>query len=521
MNISADRLKDFKKKNDDGSTREKSNTITFQESYKRCRRYISEIDENKSIVVNQTHSEKRIETLNMISDFVRSMNQKVDGFLDDDEALKEALQDEIVNYGILTDLIDPDNESVDEVQVNSLTEIFYVENGQKKKLDKSFQSNSEVRKIVEKLIEKGERLNHESPFVNARTVDGFRLNVIHPSISKNMCYGLTLRKQRKVPISEKDILKNGTVTRNMLNLMKLFPRSGVNWATVGGTGSGKTVLNNVLLPFLGLNTRAIYIENPAELRPEVFDYEGNVQNNFLQLEAKNFDEPRPSDPSMYNMLVNALRQTPEYIVPGEVRAPEEFDVALTAAQTGHNVFTTYHAEDPEDAIFRFLKAALKASGNTPAELLMRDICSAFRFIINVKQLNDGTRRVMYVTEVLPPEGLKVRLNHLYRYVVDRVEEEEDPNTGVITPRYFGRHVRQNAISPWFQNKLKEEGLPLERFEFFTKEPKKLRDEEGELILDMLGDPIVLEEEIEYAGKSPELDIEELVKEHKIRLNKGK
>lgn len=503
MLLSPEKLADLRVKHDDKKKIEKTETITFQEAYKRCKRYITLRDEEMKTGVTLSYQDKKRLTLEMIDDFVNTLDRRVDGFLDDLEGLKKALKDEIVNYGILTDMVDPNNEEIDEVQVNSLTEIFYVENGIQKRLDKTFSSNAEVKKIIEKLIEKGERLNATTPFINGRTGEGFRINVTHTSINPKGCYGLTLRKQKKKRIDEKDLLRNGSLTENMLKLMKLFSKGRVNWATVGATGSGKTVLNNVLVPFIDPSLRCIYIENPTELRPEQYDKNGRIINNFLQLEAKSIDNPKPTDPTMYNLLVNALRQTPDYIIPGEVRAPEEFEVALAAAQTGHNVFTTFHAEDPDDAIRRFLNAVQKVS-SSPAELIMMDICAAFRFVINVKRYRDGKRRVKYISEVYEPNGLKINTKPLYEYVVDKVIEVMDEETGRPKPIYIGRYVRQNAISPWFQKKLKEAGIPREQFEFFTTDPEKLRDEDGELILDELGEPIVLEREPEYQ-RDPEIN----------------
>lgn len=515
MIYSAKQLKDLKLKNDTGKTMEKSETISFQEAFKRCRLYINRRDEGSS-GISTSYADKKRETIGTIEDFVNTLKEGVDGFYEDLDDLKRALRDEIVNFGILTDIIDPSNEAVDELQINSLKEIFYVENGVLKKLPVGFNSNGEVKKIIEKLIEKGERLNNETPFINARTGDGFRLNVTHPSISKNGHYGLTLRKQRVKPINEKDILKNATLTKNMLDLMKLFPRGRVNWSTVGGTGSGKTVLNNVLLPFIDPGLRCIFIENPTELRPEQYDKDGTVINNFLQLEAKNVDTDRKTDPTMYNLLTNALRQTPDYIIPGEVRNPDEFEVALAAAQTGHNVFTTYHAENPEDAVFRFLNAVLKESKGAPADLIMRDICAAFRFIINVKRLPDGSRRIMYITEVYPTQDIRnINMRHLYQYQIHHVEEVLDEKTGKMRPKIHGRHVRLNAISPWFQKKLLEEGIPRDAFDFFTTDPDKLTDEHGNVILDHYGNEIVKEVEVEYHDFdiSSVYDLDVLKEEH--------
>jgi len=92
------------------------------------------------------------------------------------------------------------------------------------------------------------------------------------------------------------------------------------------------------------------------------------------------DDDDSSPATMENLLINAMRQSPHWIGPGELRSPGEFETALRAAQTGHYFFTTLHAEGDQEAIYRFLTAYLIKS-KEPAELALRNICTAVKFVI--------------------------------------------------------------------------------------------------------------------------------------------
>jgi len=52
----------------------------------------------------------------------------------------------------------------------------------------------------------------------------------------------------------------------------------------------------------------------------------------------------------------ALREDPDIILMGEMRDPESIEIALTAAETGHLVFSTLHAPNSADAITRMVSS---------------------------------------------------------------------------------------------------------------------------------------------------------------------
>ena len=214
--------------------------------------------------------------------------------------------------------------------------------------------------------------------------------------------------------------------------------------------------------------RIITIENPSELRlvrHEDDDPGKKVINDVLQYESVSEDDADSSSATMENLLINAMRQSPHWIGPGELRAPREFTTALRAAQTGHYLFTTIHAEGDQEAIFRFLTAYLSAS-NEPAELALRNICAAIKFIVFQERLADGTRKVTSISEVRGTNGLSPIIEQIYKF--ECLDVDEDPETGKVR-QIVGKHKRVGRISKALEQKMLKSGIKRSKFEFLTKE----------------------------------------------------
>src|SRR5439155_14430762 len=110
----------------------------------------------------------------------------------------------------------------------------------------------------------------------------------------------------------------------------------------GGTGSGKTTLLNALSREIPEHERIVTIEDARELRI--------AQPNWVALETVEPYADGASAITIGDLVRNALRQTPDRIVVGEVRGDEAFHL-LRALSTGHGGgFGTIHANDGEDAL---------------------------------------------------------------------------------------------------------------------------------------------------------------------------
>jgi len=453
----------------------KHTMITFEEALELCQKYINKVATNAFRKENSPERKREL-TKSYIFEFVdieKPVVQKPGnkGFYSLVE-LKNALIDEITHYGPITKAME--DPSIDEIRANGPDQIFIESGGKSLRWKQKFSDREHMERIISKLIGVSKvRLTPRVPMVNARTIEGYRVNATHADISPYDVPAFVIRKFHKKSITPEIMIQNECFSANMFKLLTLIPKANLSWITVGPTGSGKTTLNEILIKEIDPMTRIITIENPSEMRLLRRDSEyGEVINDVLQYECVP-DDDDSSPATMENLLINSMRQSPHWIGPGELRTPGEFATALRAAQTGHYFFTTLHAEGDEEAIYRFLTAYLMAS-NEPAELALRNICSAVKFIIYQEKLADGTRKVTSISEVLGSEGLKPKINPIYKFICEDVEEEKDTHRVI---KIIGKHKRVGMLSEKTQQMMLKAGIKRSRFDFLTVAPS---DDEKEV-----------------------------------------
>ncbi|MFC4102191.1 CpaF family protein [Paenibacillus xanthanilyticus] len=444
----------------------KYTTISFEEALELCQKYITKVTTHAFRRENDP-ARKREMTKAYINEFVDSQKPSVDGYYDLLQ-LKSALIDEITHYGPITRAME--DPAIDEIRANGPDQIFVETGGRSLAWDQHFTDREHMERIIAKLIGVSKvRLTPKIPMVNARTIEGYRVNATHAEISPYDMPAFVIRKFNKKQITPRMFVENQSFTANMYKLLSLIPKADLSWITVGATGSGKTTLNEILVKEINPLSRIITIENPSEMRlqqREEGSEHGRIRNDVLQYESVS-EEDDSSPATMENLLINAMRQSPHWIGPGELRTPGEFATALRAAQTGHYFFSTLHAEGDKEAIYRFLTAYLMVS-NEPAELALRNICSAVKFVIFQEKLADGTRKVTSISEVIGSEGLNPIINQIYAFEVEDVIEEGDGSHKVA--RIVGKHKRVGKLSPKTQQLMLKAGIKKSRFELFTQDP---------------------------------------------------
>ena len=112
----------------------------------------------------------------------------------------------------------------------------------------------------------------------------------------------------------------------------------------GPTGSGKSTSLAMVVNLINQSGghRIISIEEPLE-----FEFP-RLPNSVVSQREVGIDVPTFADG-----LRNGLRQDPDVILVGEIRDLETAQIALSAAETGHLVFTTLHSRDAKGAITRY------------------------------------------------------------------------------------------------------------------------------------------------------------------------
>lgn len=300
------------------------------------------------------------------------------------------IDNEINGLGPVTELLKDKN--VTEIMINGPDEVYVEIDGKIIKDDSvSFINDAHILRTIQKIVQPlGRTIDSSRPMVDARLKDGSRINAIIPPLSLNGPV-LTIRKFKKDLNDVEDLLRNGTLTRDMALFLEACVKSKLNILVCGGTGSGKTTILNILSSFIGEDERIITIEDAAELKLH--------QNHVISLETRIDNYESKSEITIRDLVRNSLRMRPDRIIVGEVRGGEAFDM-LQAMNTGHEgSLTTLHANSPIDSLNRLETMVLMGGLEIPVSAIRDYIENAIDIIVNVARLSDGRRKIVEISEV--------------------------------------------------------------------------------------------------------------------------
>jgi pilus assembly protein CpaF len=306
-----------------------------------------------------------------------------------------------------------------------------------------FTSEAHLRRVIERIVSKvGRRIDESSPLVDARLIDGSRVNAIIPPLAVNGS-ALTIRKFAREPFTVKDLVGFGTLNQNIADVLEACVKARLNIIVSGGTGTGKTTMLNVLSAYIPTDERIVTIEDAVELQLQ--------QDHVVRLESRPANIEGKGEITIRDLVRNSLRMRPDRIVIGECRGGESLDM-LQAMNTGHEgSLSTVHANSPRDAIARLETLVLMAGMDLPLRAIREQITSAIDVIVQVTRLKDGSRRVTHVTEVQGMEGDIVTLQDAFTF---------DYAAGVDAGGRFLGHAEATGVRPRFADRFHDQGIEL-------------------------------------------------------------
>ncbi|NLG15044.1 MAG: Flp pilus assembly complex ATPase component TadA [Lentisphaerae bacterium] len=350
---------------------------------------------------------------------------------------RQAVLDEVIGFGPITPMIRSNN--ISEIMINGPDRIFVESSGKIYESGVRFFNEQHLISIIQRIVEPlGRHVDEASPMVDARLPDGSRVNAIIPPLSLRGA-SVTIRKFSEKKLTTDDLIKFGSMTREMALFLEEAVRSRQNILVSGGTGSGKTTLLNVLSLFIPQGERVITVEDSAELKL--------THPNLVSLEARPANIEGKGRITIRDLVINTLRMRPDRIIVGECRGPEALDM-LQAMNTGHDgSLTTVHANNPRDALTRLENMVMMAGFELPSKAIREQIASALDLIVQQTRLPDGSRKIVQISEVTGREGDVILLQDIFTFE----QEGLDKNGKVI-----GHHTATGNI-PYFVDELRKSG----------------------------------------------------------------
>ncbi|HEY9785975.1 MAG TPA: CpaF family protein [Candidatus Obscuribacterales bacterium] len=407
------------------------------------------IREREKVIIDQLRRELDTSRLTNISEDTQAqVRARIREIVNSDPApltmmekgiLLQNVLDEVFGFGPLGPLLrDP---SVGDICVNGVNSVYVERHGRLEKTNVVFENERHLRQTIDKIIQPlGRRLDDNSPMVDARLPNGSRVNATIPPVTIDgptitiRCFGTSI-------MSLGQLVEKGAMSVQMAEVLKACVKGRINLIISGGTGSGKTTLLNALSAHINPRERIITIEDAAELRLQ--------HEHWVRMETRPANTEGRGQITQRMLVINCLRMRPDRIILGECRGEEAFDM-LQAMNTGHGgSMTTIHANSPRDCTKRLENMILMGAAEMPVKAARELIASAVQLIIQIRRLEDGTRRVTEISEITGMEGDTIAISTMFH-----LEREGRDPRGFFKCRHVG-----SGLPPKFLEQLEQEAVP--------------------------------------------------------------
>ena len=325
----------------------------------------------------------------------------------------EEVLDEVLGLGPLETLLK--EPSISDILVNGYDKVFIERQGKLQRTSVRFKDNAHLLHIIEKIVAQvGRRVDEAQPIVDARLKDGSRVNAIISPLSLDGP-SLSIRRFGRHVITSDEMVAYKTIMPAMLQFLAACVQAKTTILISGGTGSGKTTTLNALSRFIPEDERIVTIEDTAELQLQ--------QRHIVKFETRPANLNKEGGINQRVLVRTALRMRPDRIVVGECRGAEALDM-LQAMNTGvEGSMTTIHANTPKDAFSRLEAMILMAELQIPTRVIQQQLASAIKMVVQVTRLQDGSRKIINVSEVVGLEGDHIEVQDVFAFERIGVSEE--------------------------------------------------------------------------------------------------
>ncbi len=310
----------------------------------------------------------------------RSLAGGLPALLDVPATVRQVM-DSVAGLGPLQPYVD--DPQVEEIWVNEPGKVFVAREGIPE-LTTTILTADQVRDLVERMLKaSGRRVDLSSPFVDAMLVDGSRLHVVIPDITREH-WAINIRKFVVKADHLDDLVRLGTLTSHAAAFLGAAVASGLNILVAGGTQAGKTTLLNCLAAAIPGRDRVVTCEEVFELRIPLRDV--------VSMQCRQPSLEGTGEIPLRRLVKEALRMRPARIIVGEVRQAESLDL-LIALNSGLPGMCTIHANSAREAVTKMCTLPLLAGENVSGSFVVPTVASSVDLVVHVVLDRDGARRV--------------------------------------------------------------------------------------------------------------------------------
>ncbi|MEM5772493.1 MAG: type II/IV secretion system ATPase subunit [Candidatus Aenigmatarchaeota archaeon] len=267
-----------------------------------------------------------------------------------------------------------------------------------------FESQKILEEFIMKLAERcGRYISYAQPLLDGTLPDGSRVQATLASDVTTRGPSFTIRKFREIPYSPTEIIELGTSSSEILAYLWLAIENGASILIAGGTGTGKTSLLNALSLFIKPESKIISIEDTRELQLPHENWIASVTRTSFAGEY--------GEVTLFDLLKESFRQSPDYVIVGEVRGKEAY-VLFQGMASGIPAMGTMHAGRVEDVIYRLQTPPIEIS---PSLLETLDIIV---LLTHAHEIGPSARRIREVVEIeaVDPISNKAKTNVLFTWL---------------------------------------------------------------------------------------------------------
>jgi len=254
----------------------------------------------------------------------------------------------------------------------------------------------------------GKQVSVSNPILDGTTPEGHRVQATYADEVSTRGSSITVRRFKKEPFTPVKLIKYNTASPEMVAYLWLMVENEKSSIVAGGTACGKTATLNSMTLFIPPGLKIVSLEDTREINlPHENWIPSTTRAGMTMSQGKGKD---PGEVNMYDLVRNALRQRPDYIIVGEVRGEEAHDM-FQAMATGHVTYSTMHADSVQSMVHRLENPPI----NCPRVLL-----TALRFVIIQKFArvdDEQVRRIQEITEIVAfePESDELITNTVFEW----------------------------------------------------------------------------------------------------------